>query len=134
MATCELHKFHSPKPNTDETHHIIPQAWQVFWNPTTGHNLKVVWRAQEPRPIQATKDQLWDPRTAELCPTGHRNVHYWLVLYMKDFAMPLSNLRGGLRTAARSNEQKMAKLAMDRYEAAGGSLQMLCDAKLWGNA
>ncbi len=109
MPSCELHRYHFPKPIGDETHHIIPQAWQLAWTP---EGLKA--------------GKLWDPRVAELCPTGHSNVHSWLVTYMKDLALRRETGR------PRSREQKMAYLAITRFTEVGGDLELLWERGLWG--
>jgi hypothetical protein len=56
---CSLHRIHRPRNLTTEFHHIIPQAWQLTLDP-----------------------KLFDRRTIELCPTSHRNVHFWIVKLM----------------------------------------------------
>lgn len=64
-SVCEIHKSHSPRNLTLESHHIVPRAWQATWHPADDQRI------------------LWAPRTIELCPTGHRNVHLILVELMK---------------------------------------------------
>jgi hypothetical protein len=100
--SCQLHKIHRPLSMTVEYHHIIPQAWQHFI-------------LGEPK--------LWDKRTIGLCPTSHRNVHYWIVRLMKG-PIPLRPTR----------EVHVAQLALERFTLAGYDLQVLRDHKLWGQA
>jgi hypothetical protein len=102
-APCQAHKFHRPKATYQEAHHVVPQAWQEFWRPDT--------------PV---KTHLWHPETVALCPTGHRNVHYFLVQMMHGLPVP------------RNNEVKIAQQAMTIWVDAGGSLDALRQAKLWG--
>jgi hypothetical protein len=96
-----------------ELHHIVPQAWQRFWwpgqqNPEIGQDLHV--------------PALWDKEVMALCRTGHGNVHTILAALMK----------GNNPPAKRGKEVDVAKMAMDRFVLAGGSLDALRAAKLWG--
>ena len=125
MPKCELHRYHWPKAQTDESHHIIPQAWQNVWRPGSSQ-LKVIYWGQPPLATMAAV-QLWDRRTAELCPTGHRNVHFHLVTFMKA-------LSRGETYKVNSTEKEMAQMAIDRWREAGGKLEILWAAKLWGQA
>jgi hypothetical protein len=63
---------------------------------------------------------LWDRRTVELCPSCHRGVHERIVALMH--AKPKS----------RDRLWTIAQQALDRYTAAGGNLQALRDAGLYG--
>lgn len=102
--SCELHKIHIPKALTSELHHVIPQAWQNW---------------------KLGAERLFDKRTIELCPTGHRNVHYWLVRYMK-----------GLDATPKkpNKEQAIALMAIQRWQDMGYSIEDLRAQKLWGQA
>lgn len=52
---CVAHKFHSPRPQGLELHHVFPKEWGG--------------------PVKGT--------TVAMCSTGHHNVHYLLDAYMK---------------------------------------------------
>lgn len=119
MAACEIHVTHLPKALTLESHHVIPQAWQHFWRPSLGDgDLRVL-----------KVPALWDPRTVELCPTGHRNVHEWIVTLMRGVGgLPLYAPRGARK------ERELAQIGLDRFRSAGGNLELLVAARLWGNA
>lgn len=104
---CEAHTTHQPTNLTIERHHIIPQAWQFTWTPAG-----------------AAPGKLWDPRTADLCPTGHRNVHMIIVAMMKKLTIPRRNTK----------EYTIAKEALDRFVAAGGDLDFLRSKGEWGEA
>lgn len=71
---CQLHKTHQPKNLTVEWHHLIPVAWQLHTTLTI------------PPPFPGIdpdgRGELWDCRGIWLCPTGHRNVHRWIVAMM----------------------------------------------------
>lgn len=114
---CEAHKRHSPGNRTVELHHIVPQAWQQFWQPTSPSEGAV--------PGRGDSGNLWDARTTVLCPTGHRNVHWYLVLLMRG----MSPRRGG-----GSAEARIAQLAMERWQHNGGDLEALRKARLFGYA
>lgn len=71
---CEAHGFHQPSHMTVEYHHVIPVAWQLHTaTPAT---------PPSPGPDPDGRGMLWDNRTAWLCPTGHRNVHFYIVRFM----------------------------------------------------
>ena len=74
QQACELHRLHSPRNLTVEWHHIIPVAWQLR-TPLAGPG-------PAPGPDTDGRGMLWDTRGVWLCPTGHRNVHYWIVALM----------------------------------------------------
>jgi hypothetical protein len=134
--TCVLHSDKSRLPSFyRELHHVIPQAWQAFWCPPS-----------QSRP----STRPWDARTEPCCPTGHRNVHYLLVLMMKEWqswdiqaqevprifavkSQVTRNLRGGGYSVAPS-EADMAAQAMVRWSEWGGDLNALCARKLYGYA
>ena len=111
---CELHKLHVPHTLTMEFHHLIPVAWQLFWQPT-----------EEPHPGDDPngRGHLWDDRGAWLCPTGHRNVHHLIVAAMHDNAHALHG---------HGHEQDMARLALERFADVGGDLEALVHAGKWG--
>lgn len=108
---CEIHRFHRPRNHTVEEHHIIPQAWQHLWMPP------------------AFDRAPWHPETITLCPTGHRNVHFWLVEYMKGTSgedIPTINRP--------TTEQMCAQDGLILFKQAGGSLAFLRDQHAFGYA
>lgn len=124
-APCGLHTYHAPGITYTEEHHYLPRGWQSFW-----------------RPPDVSSD-LWDPRTIYLCRTSHGNVHYHLVNLMKKWqALGGPDLDTVVR-ACRADAQRLvipfayseitvARTAMERWLAAGGSLADLCAKKLYG--
>jgi hypothetical protein len=115
---CELHRIHRPRALTVELHHVLPQAWQHYWTPG---------------PKLPAPNRLFDPRTVALCPTSHRNVHYWIVKLMRaavsEDPLDAKKSLGGL-----SREQAIAYDALTRWREAGGSLAGLRAAGLFGEA
>lgn len=65
---CAATHSHSPVPRYLEFHHIIPRAWQAFF-----------------QPAGAEAGKLWAPQTTPLCRTSHGNVHYWIEQYVRNF-------------------------------------------------
>lgn len=79
---CLLHRVHLPKALTPEWHHVIPVAWQLktpVANPP--------FPGKDPN----GRGMLWDARGVWLCPTGHRNVHHWIVAMMRAAALANSD-------------------------------------------
>jgi hypothetical protein len=114
VASCTLHRIHRPAALTVERHHIIPQAWQLHDSPA-----------------------LWDPRTVALCPTSHRNVHFWLVQLMHAGAGSDDPLQAKLRLFRGhrlTREQSIAYDALTRYRGTTRSLEALRAAHLYGEA
>lgn len=109
--SCVAHRLHAPVNMTVEAHHVVPQAWQYAWQP-----------ALMGFPGRGDHGMLWDARTVELCPTGHRNVHALIVALMHGRPVP------------RRRELAIARLALTRFQEAGGDLQLLRDRRLWGEA
>lgn len=109
---CSAYKFHVPSQPSSDSHHVIPRAWQRFWHPTISPATPTGTRV-------ATWD-LWDPRTVELCPSCHRGVHERIVALMHGKPRGRDRLWG------------IAQLALDRFTAAGGSLDALRAAREWG--
>jgi len=109
-AVCSARRSHAPAPLTIEQHHVIPRAWQAAYRPASAAGL----------PLKS--DDLWDPRTVPLCPTCHRNVHYWIVRLMHG------------ETVRASGVTQIAALALRRFTQAGGDLDNLRVAGLWGEA
>lgn len=142
QGSCAAHKYHRPEPTFWEEHHIVPQAWQYFYVPgdDPGRPLGLVQgRAAHRDAI----DQLWDKRKAVLCRTGHGNVHWWLVRFMKAIErwprdtpevqvidQVIYNVSTGIRRWPK--EREIARLAMVRFSDAGGSLRELADAHQYG--
>lgn len=118
-AACQAHESHRPRPHVNEFHHVVPRAWQAFWQPPNA------------RP-------LWAPHTVPLCPSGHRNVHWWLVRMMgvvinNDITEAAQEARRGVRGGPTS-EQVIAVDGMRAFHEAGGDLQALKAAGLLGYA
>ena len=113
LTGCTLGKFHRPVPLTVELHHLIPVGWQKTWQPAT---------APYPGTDPDGRGKLWDARTVALCPTHHRNVHWWIVRLMHG-AKP-----------SRSSECGVAQLALQHFTDAGGDLDALRKAGEWGVA
>lgn len=101
--SCTAYRLHRPAPPASDFHHVICQAWQRFW-----------------QPAGATPGALWDPRTIELCPNCHRGVHERIVALMHG------------KPAGHDRLWPIAKLALDRFTAAGGSLDALRAAHEFG--
>lgn len=124
---CVFQMRHEPGPLTIERHHVIPVAWQLFWQPST---------APFPGVDPDGRGDLWDARTVSPCPTHHRNVHALIVELMHSVdrtgveAVP--EVAG---TAVRRRpEWVTAQLALSRFMAVGGSLLALAAAGEWGEA
>lgn len=125
---CVAHSYHSPVPLYTELHHVIPQAWQRFWRPSTIE--RPTWKGVEGPP------PLWAPDTVPLCRTGHGNLHVLLVKFMRAYGQ-LDMPDGPERIEAavsgrRGAEAQLAKTGMRRFQAAGGSLEALCGAGQYG--
>ncbi len=122
---CSIHTYHWPKPRSSESHHIIPRAWQHVWSP-----------------LSVPEGRLWDETTVELCPTGHRNVHRYLVWLMRrvaqadkahseDRRLEIALLK--IRTEVGfGKELNVAVQAPTRWLQIGGSLQYLIDKQQYG--
>jgi hypothetical protein len=155
---CVAHRRHEVvTPYYNELHHVIPQAWQEFWWPT--------WNDGEPRilpnplpgdpfatAVRTPLKRLFDPRTVALCPTGHRNVHWLLVKFMRYWdaigvgpkeqseevilelaADQVAAIRhDGLKV--NRGEALWARESMLRWHQVGGNLADLCKAHKWGEA
>jgi hypothetical protein len=128
-GTCELHKIHAPKNLTVEFHHIIPVAWQL--STTVAHP---PYPGQDPD----GRGVLWDNRTMCLCPTGHRNVHNWIVQMMHaavaaDSDDPLVAYKDVKKRLSR--ELQVAYDALTRYTSeSSSSLLALAAAGEWGQS
>lgn len=124
---CELHKTHRPPNLTVEVHHIIPVAWQLFWQPQV---------APYPGKDPDGRGNLWDARTVTCCPTGHRNIHFWIVKLMHAVKPGGTAIYAAYAVnGPKANVQyEWACEALQRYEEAGGSLQKLVEAGEWGEA
>jgi hypothetical protein len=122
---CILHTAHRPANLTIELHHVIPVAWQLFWQPVT---------PPFPGPDTEGRGMLWDNRVVACCPTGHRNAHYYIVKIMHAVtsddvtaAIEAARLRPSLTTG-------WAGQALRRFKEVGGSVKALHDAHMWGQA
>lgn len=126
-AACEVHVYHDPRPTYRELHHVVPRAWQAFWRPAT-----------PPFPGTYDGEHLWDDRTIAVCRTGHGNIHFWLTAMthswqegddVSDLARRVRSSRGG-RLGAR--DFLLAVEGLQRFVDAGGSIEDLVSARLWG--
>lgn len=130
-APCSAHRSHHPIPTINELHHVVPRAWQATWAPNS-----------------PASGPIWDPRTVVLCPTGHRNVHYWLVKLMHAIddqgaseeaalGQAVTRVRRDAKAAGQTihtAEFATSQLAILRWQEAGGSLATLTGAHQWGEA
>lgn len=125
---CQIHKEHSPANLTAELHHAIPVAWQLHWQPTV---------APFPGRDPDGRGELWDARTVTICPTGHRNVHRWIVELMhactgENPMQAAIAVKALYHRTARGPQFDWAVQALVRFKEAGGSLQVLIAAGEWG--
>jgi hypothetical protein len=128
---CTIHKMHSPANLTVEWHHVVPVAWQ----------LNTLSPSSRPAPGMDTsgRGMLWDIRGVWLCPTGHRNVHHWIVLMTRALnANPAGGIPGALsgilpRFQA-TQEAKTAVLGLDRAASCSVDFAALAAAGEWGQA
>lgn len=123
---CELHKNHSPSNHTIEFHHLVPVAWQLAWQPSTP--------PPSPGPDPDGRGELWDNRGAWLCPTGHRNVHYWIVSMMRKTSEHEHYDWSDTTEIPSDATTEMARLALERFTAVGGSLLLLANKGQWGQS
>jgi hypothetical protein len=136
MALCAAHKYHWPKPLTVEEHHIIPQAWQEHF---AEGGQRVILPSMVPDEELGnygwTASHLWHKETVTLCPTGHRNVHYYLVRLMKNSPKVESLQEVRTFTPGKGREYEIACRAILLWKSSPGrTLQSLRDLKLWGQA
>jgi hypothetical protein len=123
LLTCQLHKSHgTPKPLTVEVHHIMPVGFQLTWQPSVPP-----YPGNDPN----GRGMLWDNRTVACCPTGHRDIHYWIVKLMhavtdEDPLQAESVVKG------RGVQFDWACQALLRFKEYGGSLQALRVAHEYG--
>jgi hypothetical protein len=123
---------HGPKNLTTELHHVIPVAWQLH---------TAVQVPPDPGLDPDGRGMLWDARGVWICPTGHRNVHHWIVTLMRAIAalagaesatdpqtVFVSALTGRERRLA---EPLVALQALTRFQPYG-SLRALTAAGEWG--
>lgn len=130
---CALHKRHAPVNLSTEFHHVVPVAWQLMWQPA------------QPWPFPGNdpdgRGKLWDDRGVTICPTGHRNVHVWIVRLMHTVPSVGENIpaaenavRKLFGLSAHGIEYETATLALTRWQEAGGSLTALANAGEWGES
>jgi len=92
--------------------------------------------------LKLDHDGLWDARTVPICPTGHRNVHFWIVRMMyvaKEKEKVLETLWvpdiiKAVKPRDHRNEFKTACLALERFTEMGGSLSFLIAKHQYGEA
>jgi hypothetical protein len=137
-AVCELHRDHQPRYTYAERHHIIPQAWQAVWQPPT-----FVQRTDSAWPFAHLSPDhkglfLWDARTANICRTGHGNVHFYLVrlMLLLQAGQPTLHLAKMevLRELGHADSKALdaAQQAIERFIQAGGVLASLWAADEFG--
>jgi hypothetical protein len=95
----------------------VPQAWQAAIN----------------------SNALFDRDTVELCPTCHRNVHYWIVHLMHSVSDlhtndPLDAKLAVFGSKRLTTEQEVAYKALTEWRASGRELLWLTNRGLWGVA
>jgi hypothetical protein len=120
--TCSLRRLHVPAAPATDSHHVIPQAWQHFY---------------QPRPdLAVANGALWDKRTVEVCPNCHRRVHEAIVAMMNnghDYSEdPLDAKKAAFGNRRLTREQAVAYDALTRFREAGGSLVALRSHRLYG--
>jgi hypothetical protein len=125
---CFLHKTHRPGNLTVEFHHVIPVAWQLR---------TPVAAPPFPGPDTENRGMLWDDRGTWCCPTGHRNVHTWIVRMMRflaaagDVEDPEYAYKGVKPSGKPPVELTVALEALQRF-APYGDLLALTAAGEWG--
>lgn len=130
---CAAHGRHSPHNLTVEFHHVVPVAWQL-------HTAVPPALQPSPGPDTSGRGQLWDDRGVWLCPTGHRNVHAWIVKLMRAAAAAQTNDPQAAYIAVWPKGKAPVELpialdALTRFEPLGaplGGLLALTLAGEWG--
>jgi hypothetical protein len=134
-VACELHKSHTPTNLSVETHHIIPRGLAAA--------LAAAKAMPFPGPDTEGRGELWDCRTVQCCPTGHRNTHVWIVRLMHalksaEVDEAVEQIRSRVTRAHRSGalgqQYAYAEQALARFKEAGGSLAELVAAHQWGQS
>lgn len=123
---CQLHRSHRPDPLYVEQHHVVPRAWQQFWQP-----------AVAPFPGTYAGQKLWDDRTVNICRTGHGNVHYWIVRLTRnwvpgDMGATIAGAKHSAPERPGPADFATALQALERYMHVGGSINDLVAASEWG--
>lgn len=77
---------------------------------------------------------LWDARVTECCPTGHRNVHFYIVTMMHHALTDDPQQAISLAHIPPSLTSGWAGQALRRFAEAGGSLTALVAAHEWGQS
>lgn len=131
---CSRPMRHEPTNLTIEFHHVIPVAWQLR---------TIVGDPPYPGVDPDGRGELWDARGIELCPTHHRNVHYWIVDLMHALAAvpatvgeaaAIGQVYNQLGASGhRMAEPPIALEALQRYHLYG-SLRALIGADEWGQS
>jgi hypothetical protein len=121
---CALHKTHQPANLTVEWHHVIPVSWQLH---TT-----LTGTPPFPGLDPDGRGMLWDCRGVWLCPTGHRNVHTWIVKLMHAVATAKSDnplvASKAVKPSHAPAEFAIALDALNRYMDAAGDPGMSAPA------
>lgn len=125
---CTLGTGHRPPAPHSDMHHVVPKAWQAFWQPApiTGPGGVSMVLAKPGDP--------WDPRTVEVCPNHHRLAHEAIMAMMhaghgEDPAAARAAAFGMRRL---TSAEACGLLALTRWHDAGGSLEALRANGLWG--
>lgn len=120
---CALHVTHSPLNKTIEFHHIIPVAWQLKTS---------VASPPFPGVDPDGRGELWDARGVWCCPTGHRNVHHWIVAMMEWVkAYSITDPANAIPGRSRSTQEAVwAIQALTRYEPYGALAVLARDGEL----
>jgi len=118
-----VHRAHAPTPTYAELHHVIPRAWQAFWTPPVA-----------PYAGTYAGQKLWDARTITICRTGHGNVHHWITALTHAWTAgdTIAAACSKLHHSIARTDFIVAVQALERWIAAGGSIDALVAAGLWG--
>lgn len=143
---CQVHKVHTPIVTYCELHHIIPQAWQVIFQPV-GFDLDHGPADPKQFPNAGLSPDrkgvwLWDARTVPVCRTGHGNVHVHLVNLMRSMSartIALPSLLSEAKKMMYGSQNRLDALAAAvayegawRFAATGSSFVALWSKGEWG--
>lgn len=129
---CAVHNTHTPTSITSDWHHVIPVGFQTHTTPP----IPPPYPGNDPE----GRGLLWDARGIWVCPTGHRNTHWWLVALMHALnAAGNDNVTAAVLAVKPRRppaDFNIALSALTRYqaEAPDASLLALTQAGEWGQA
>jgi hypothetical protein len=133
-AKCAAEHTHHPEPRYLELHHIVPRAWQRFWQPNPSHYVEGV--IHEPN-----SQGLWCTITISLCRTAHGNIHYWIERMVRAYGAlgpgpdhsdrAMHQARQGQLHIGKE-ETAYAEQALILFSDAGGRVQELFEQGLYG--